>query len=215
MGEADTARGPTRVDEPTRAESTIARRAAEARATVPDLELSTDVDVTDVDGGIARVVFACAAALREHPRANATYRDGRFELHERVNIGVTVALAHSLLAPTIFDADAKSTDEIADELKRLESRALAGELTPPELAGATFVISDFGSFGIDRGTAVVTPSHAATLVTGATRSVPMVRGGVIVPGSVMTLTLVCDHRIMFGAEAARFLRRIADLIQGP
>src|ERR1700736_1984380 len=208
MGEADRARGTTRVVEPTGIERAIGRRAAEARATVPDLELSTDVDVTGVDDGIARIVVACARALREHPRANATYRDAQFELHSRVNIGVALSSADSHAVPTIFDADTKSTDEIAEELRSLEDRAAAGELTQPELSGATFVISDLRTFGIDSGSPVVLPSHAATLAAGAPRSVPVIRDGDIVPAIQMTLTLVSDHCIMFGAEGRRFLRRI-------
>jgi pyruvate dehydrogenase E2 component (dihydrolipoamide acetyltransferase) len=215
MSEADRARGATRIEEPTRAERSIARRAAEARATVPDLELSADVDMTSVDGGTARVLVACARALGEFPRANGTYRDGHFELHERVNIGVTIWSSDAQAVPTIFDAGTKSLEQIAQELERLEARALEGELTPPELRGATFVVSDFGPYGVARASAIVTPSHAATLATGAMRAVPTVRDGVIVPGVQMTMTLVCDHRILFGSDAARFLRRIADLIESP
>lgn len=203
------------MQEPTRAERTIGRRAAEARATVPDLELSTDVDVSGVEVTLPRVIAACARALREHPRANASYRDGQFELHERVNIGVVLSSSDSYVVPTIFDADAKSTSDLTSELERLENRRAAGELTQPELSGATFVISDFGRWGIARASAILTPPHAAALVTGVPRSVPIVRDGDILPGVLMSLTLVCDHRILFGAEAAGFLGRIAELVQQP
>ena len=214
----DSARGSTRIEEPTRAQRTIGRRAAEARATIPHLELASDVDATSweaSEGGwmaTALLVAACARALGEFPRANGAYRDGRFELYSRVNIGVTMAGG---TAPTIFDADARSLGELVDLLEALSARAVTGELTPPELAGATFVITDLGSYGVGHPSTILTPGHAAALAAGAMRTVPVVRDGTIVPGKAMTVTLVSDSRILLGAEAAELLARIKELLEEP
>jgi pyruvate dehydrogenase E2 component (dihydrolipoamide acetyltransferase) len=214
-----TARGSTRIEEPTRAERTIARRAAEARATVPDVELSIDVDTSssaasdDAAATTALLVSACARALREFPRANAAYRDGRFELYARVNVGVVVATHDGYVVPTIFDADTRSLVELRDLLDVATARALAGELTPPEQSGATFVLVDLGAYGVGRASTIISPPHAATLAAGAVREVAVVRGGDIVPGHAMTITLVSDHRILYGAQAARFLSRIGRLLE--
>jgi pyruvate dehydrogenase E2 component (dihydrolipoamide acetyltransferase) len=215
----DTARGSTRIEEPTRAERTIARRAAEARATVPDVELSIDVDVpasvasADRTATTALLVSACARALREFPRANGAYRDGRFELYARVNVGVVVATDDGYVVPTIFDADTHSLAELRELVDAATARAVTGQLTPPEQSGATFVLVDLGAYGVGRASTIIGPPHAATLAAGAVRDVAVVRGGDIVPGHAMTITLVSDHRILYGAQAARFLSRIGRLLE--
>jgi pyruvate dehydrogenase E2 component (dihydrolipoamide acetyltransferase) len=215
---ADTARGSTRIEEPTRSERAIGRRAAEARATVPHLELASDADMSWWgDGGsvTALLVAACARALKEFPRANGAYRDGRFELYSRVNVGVVLPAEGASAAPTIFDADRRSVAELSSVLESLSARAQAGELTPPELAGATFVLSDLGRYGVGHPSTILTPGHAAALAAGAVRSVPTVRDAAIVPGQAMTVTLVCDSRILFGAQAAGVLTRIKELLEEP
>jgi pyruvate dehydrogenase E2 component (dihydrolipoamide acetyltransferase) len=210
-------KGETTVEEPDRIERAIARRSAETRATVPDLEMSIDVDASRLLAAATRegvsttalLVGACAAALREWPRANGAYRDGRFELYSRVNLGITVLGPRSQLIATILDADLKSSVGLDQELARLRSRALAGELTPPEQAGSTFTFADLGPFGVDRADPLIVGSQAASLTAGMVRSVPVVRDGVVAPGHVVTLTLAADHRILFGAQAAGFLAAIA------
>jgi pyruvate dehydrogenase E2 component (dihydrolipoamide acetyltransferase) len=210
-------KGRTRVVEPDRSERAIGRRSAEVRATVPDLELSIDVDAGPIlqiaererVSTTAVLVAACAAALREFPRANAAYRDGHFELYSRVNVAVTLHSASSQVAATLLDADARPLAELDEELKRLRARALAGELTPPEQAGATFTLADVSEYGIHRAGALITPPQAAALTAGAVRAVPVVRDGIVTAGQLLTLTLACDHRILFGAQAAGFLAAIA------
>jgi pyruvate dehydrogenase E2 component (dihydrolipoamide acetyltransferase) len=214
-------KGATTVEEPDRAGRAIARRSAEIRATVPDLELSTDADADRLLDRAARegvattalLVSACAAALREFPRVNGAYRDGRYELYARVNVGVLIQTPEAQLNATILDADAKSPPELDEALKRLSARALAGELTPPEQAGATFTLSDLGTYGVHRAAGLVTPSQAAMLTAGAIRAVPVVRNGTVSPGHQLTLTLTSDHRIVYGAQAAGFLGRVVELIQ--
>jgi pyruvate dehydrogenase E2 component (dihydrolipoamide acetyltransferase) len=219
--EAAGLKGETRIEEPTRGQRTIVRRTAEARATVPDLELDTDVDMESCrrltsESGYsvtAILVRACALALRDVPHANSAYRDGRFELYSRVNVGVTIETEDAYAVPAMLDADRKSLPELTTELEVLTGRAHRGELTRPELSGATFTLTDLGDHGVARSSAIVTPPQAAALVAGAIRNVPVLRDRAIVAGHMMTLTLGCDHRILYGARAARFLSCISDRLQ--
>jgi pyruvate dehydrogenase E2 component (dihydrolipoamide acetyltransferase) len=213
---AEALKGDTTVLEPTRAERAIARRTAETRATVPDLELGAEVDIAPAlaaaagqDCSLAAVlVRACALALRASPRANAAYRDGRYELYSRVNVAVTVATEDGYASPTLLDADTKLLPTLDAELTTLTDRARTGELTPPELAGATFTLTDLGPWGVDRPGTLVSPPQAAALAAGAVRTVPVVREGAVVAGQVLSLTLACDARILFGVHAARFLANV-------
>ena len=125
--------------------------------------------VPSLDAVLAR---ACALALRQVPRANGAYRDGRFELYSRVNVGVTVDTPEGYVAVTLFDADRKSAIELEAELERLSARARSGELTPPELSGATFTLTNLGRYGVAGATAVIVPPHAAALAAGAVRAAP-------------------------------------------
>lgn len=215
------AKGETEALEPTRLEQTIARRSAEARATVPDISMSAEVEISACLERVreeavsleALLIAACAQALAQTPRANGSYRDGRFELHRRINIGVVVETESAQVAATVFDAGQKQPGDLSIELEELQRRAMAGELAPPDLAGATFTFSNPGRHGVSSATPLVQPPQAAAIAAGAVREAPVLRDGAIVPGHLMTLTLACDHRILFEAEAARFLGRIRELLE--
>ena len=167
------------------------------------------------------IVKACALALRDHPRANGSYRDGRFELHARVNIGVAVAAGAedptggALVVPTVFDADTKALGEIARETRALAERVRNGSITPPELSGGTFTVSNLGMYGIRQFTAIVNPPQATILAVGALAPRPVVRKKKLVARQTMSVTLACDHRILYGADAALFLARIRELLEEP
>ncbi len=167
------------------------------------------------------IVKACALALRDHPRANGSYRDGRFELHSRVNVGVAVAAGAEdptggvLVVPTVFDADTKALGEIARETRALAERVRDGSITPPELSGGTFTVSNLGMYGIASFTAIVNPPQAAILAVGAVAPHPVVRKKKLVARQTMSVTLACDHRILYGADAALFLARIRELLEEP
>jgi pyruvate dehydrogenase E2 component (dihydrolipoamide acetyltransferase) len=227
-----TAKGEVAVQELDRTQQTIARRMAESRATVPDFTLQADVDMeaavvareslkaaaTDdraVPSLNDMVVKACALALREHPRVNSAYRDGRFEHYSRVNVGVAVAAADALLVPTVFDADRKTLGEIARETRALSSKARDGSITPPELSGGTFSVSNLGMYGIREFTAVINPPQAAILSVGQVEPRAVVRDGEVVARHLMSVTLACDHRILYGADAAEFLARVRALLEAP
>jgi pyruvate dehydrogenase E2 component (dihydrolipoyllysine-residue acetyltransferase) len=264
VGELASAKGETRVAELSRIQRTIARRMAESKATIPDFALQADVDMQrcvelrtelkrlaqpattapsaqhGVDGQTVAptyndmVLKACALALRDHPRANGSYRDGRFELHSRVNVGVAVAvdaedpLRSALVVPTIFDADSKALGEIARETRSLAERVRDGSITPPELSGGTFTVSNLGMYGVRSFTAIVNPPQAAILAVGSVerRAVVDTKGidrqaqgdahdGGVVARHTMSVTLSCDHRILYGADAALFLARIRELLEEP
>jgi pyruvate dehydrogenase E2 component (dihydrolipoamide acetyltransferase) len=161
------------------------------------------------------VVKACALALREHPHANGSYRDGKALLHSRVNVGVAVAAQNALVVPTVFDADEKSVGEIARETHTLVERVRSGAITPPELGGGTFTVSNLGMYGVRSFTAIINPPQAGILSVGAMAPRAVVRDDQLVARNTMTLTLACDHRILYGAEAAQFLARIRELLEAP
>ena len=216
-------KGDTSIAEPDRGARAIARRSAEIRATVPDLELGRDVDAaaatTLAQGGVsitAVLARACATALRELPWANAAYRDGRYERYSRVNLGITVQTDEGQAIAAVLDADTKSPARLTEEIARLTARARAGELTPPEQAGTTFTLSDLGEHpGAHRWSALVIAPQAAALTAGAAHPAAVIRDGAVVAGQVISLTLACDHRILFGARAAALLARIAELVEAP
>jgi pyruvate dehydrogenase E2 component (dihydrolipoamide acetyltransferase) len=228
----ETAKGQTTYQEPSKLQSTVARRMAESKATAPHFYLEAEVDMSRAVEARGRVkaaaregevvpsfndmvVKACALALREFPRANGAYRDGRFELYSRVNVGVAVAGQDALVVPTVFDADQKGLRQIAAESRALAQRVRDGQITPPELSGGTFTVSNLGMYGIDAFAAVINTPQAGILAVGAIRERPAVRDGAIVPAHLMNVTLACDHRILYGADGAEFLARVRALLEEP
>ncbi|HVS28492.1 MAG TPA: dihydrolipoamide acetyltransferase family protein [Solirubrobacteraceae bacterium] len=228
---AASGRGETTIRELTRTQQIIARRMAESRATVPDFTLTTQVDMERAveqrrqlkdlarDGHAPSyndmIVKACALALREFPRANGSYKDGQFALHERVNVGVAVAAEDALIVPTVFDADVRPLEQIAVATRELAEKVRAATITPPELSGATFTVSNLGMYGITSFTAVINPPQAAILAVGAIELRAVVQDGTVVSRHRMTMTLSCDHRILYGAPAGQFLARIRELLEHP
>lgn len=233
-GEAspETAKGQVSYEELGKTQQLIARRMAESKATAPHFYLRAVVDMSlavdgrrklkegAVEGSVVpsfndMVVKACALALREHPRANGAYRDGRFELYSRVNVGVAVAAEDVLVVPTVFDADRKGLRQIAQDSRELAGKVREGTITPPELSGATFTVSNLGMYGIESFSAVINPPQAAILAVGAIEERPVVRDGEIATAQLMGVDLACDHRILYGAPAAEFLARIKSLLEEP
>ena len=228
----ETAKGQTAYEDLSKLQSTIARRMSESKATAPHFYLEAEIDMSRAVEARARlkasagesevvpsfndmIVKACALALREHPRANGAYRDGRFELYSRVNVGVAVAAQDALVVPTVFDADRKGLRQIASDSRALAQRVREGAITPPELSGGTFTVSNLGMYGIDNFSAVINTPQAAILAVGAIKERPVVRDGEIVPAQMLGVTLACDHRILYGAPAAEFLARVRALLEEP
>jgi pyruvate dehydrogenase E2 component (dihydrolipoamide acetyltransferase) len=230
----ETAKGEVEVVTLNRLQQTVARRMSESKATVPHFYLQMEIDMSEAvkmraqlkqvveEGRPAptfndMVVKACGLALREFPRANGAYRDGKVELYSRVNVGIAVAGQDALVVPTIFDADRKSLGEIAVEARELAGKVRDGTITPPELSGGTFTVSNLGMYGVDNFSAVINPPQAALLAVGAVSSKPVVddTSGTILARQLMGVTLACDHRILYGADGAQFLARVRDLLQQP
>ncbi len=213
----------------TRTQSLIARRMAESRATVPEFALEVEVDMgaalamRQELAAVAEprpslndiIVKACALALRRHPRANGSFSGERFVLHPQVNVAIAVAVEGSLLTPVVAGADAKSVGEIARESRRLIERARAGQLSPAELDGGTFTVSNLGMFGIDRFEGIINAPQAAILCVGAVRDRPVARESAVVIRPVASMTLAADHRILYGADAAAFLVDVQHFLEHP
>ena len=227
---ADGAKGEVRIQELTRLQRTVSRRMAESKATAPDFQLNMEIDMSGCVELRSRlkevsdpapsfndmVVKAAASALTEFPRANGAYRDGQWELYSRVNVGIAVAAQETLIVPTIFDAHKKSLGAIARDARELIGKVREGNITPPELGGGTFTVSNLGMYGIESFSAVINPPQAAILAVGALKKKPVVDdSGRIVARDMMGVTLICDHRILYGADAAEFLARIRQLLEKP
>jgi pyruvate dehydrogenase E2 component (dihydrolipoamide acetyltransferase) len=227
-----TAKGTVEVVGLTKLQQVVARRMAEAKATAPHFYLTSEVDMSAAVAARTRikelsgegevvpsfndmVVKACAIALKRFPRANGSYRDGRLELYSRVNVGIAVAARDALVVPTVFDADRKGLREIAADARSLAAKVRDGSITPPELSGATFSVSNLGMYGIRSFGAIVNPPQAGILAVGEIADRPVVRDGEVVPGKLMEMTLSCDHRILYGAEGAEFLAEVRRLLEEP
>jgi pyruvate dehydrogenase E2 component (dihydrolipoamide acetyltransferase) len=228
-GPAERGRGETTSVELTPTQATIARRMAESAATIPVFTVSADVDVSTI-AALRReardrldvlpslndfVVKAVALVLRELPRFNASWADGRVALHSRVNVGVAVAAEEALYVPVVFDADRKSLAEIAAETRRLADLARRRALRPEELGGGTFTVSNLGMFGIRSFRAIVDPPQVAILAVGAVRRAPVETGSGVTFRDLMEVTLTCDHRVVYGADGARFLSALRDRLERP
>jgi pyruvate dehydrogenase E2 component (dihydrolipoamide acetyltransferase) len=229
----ETAKGTVAYEELSKLQQVVARRMSESKATAPHFYLETEIDMTAAvearkrlkelagEGEVVptfndMVVKACALALKEFPRANGSYKDGKFELYSRVNVGVAVAAQDALVVPTIFDADKKGLREISADTKRVAARVRDGAITPPELSGGTFTVSNLGMFGVTNFSPVVNLPQAGILAVGALGPKPVVdSSGAVVVRQLMGVTLACDHRILYGADGAQFLARIKALLEEP
>ena len=228
---SDSPKGAVTAEQLTRVQQVVARRMTESKATAPEFVIGVEVDMEEAIALRTRlaalsgeekppsyndfIVKACALALREYPRANGSFVDGRFELYEHVNVGVAVAANDALVVPTIVRADRMSLGEIARESRRLAERVRDGSVTPAELSGGTFTVSNLGMFGISEFIAVINPPQAAILAAGEMKRTPVEHDGEVALRHVLKLRLTCDHRILYGADAAGFLRRVKELLQAP
>ena len=133
-----------------------------------------------------------------------------------MNVGIAVAADDALVVPTIFDADSLALAEIGAESRRFAKRVRREEITPPEVDGGTFTITNLGMFGASRFLPILNPPQAAILAVGAVARRPAFdEGGNVVARDLMNATLVCDHRIVYGADGARFLARVRELLEQP
>lgn len=225
--EEGTKRGTTTRTAPTRAQAQVARRVAEARATVPHWTAATDVDLTaalaarDAAGGtppaepVDLVARAVGLALPRHPRLNGTWRDGRIETWSRVNLGVLtdVDRGANLVAATVYDADTTSLLDLAVARRAVQGRVVGGTLTAPDTAAQTFVLADAGPDGPDRFEVVPPPGVGSAIAVGAVRDRPWVVGGELAVRPVATLTLGADHRLVHPVHGQAFLGEVRRLLE--
>ncbi len=214
---------------------TIARRLAESKFTSPHFYLTADIDMSKAVSFRAQineasaaqdgpkvsfndlVTKACALALRRHPWVNASWVEdkGEVHLHHDVHVAIAVAVDEGLLTPVIRNADRKGLGEISSETRELAAKARNRELQPDDWSGSTFSTSNLGMFGIDEFTAIINPPNACILAIGAIRDTPVVRGGQVVPGKQMKVTLSCDHRVVDGATGSEFLTAVRGYLEDP
>ena len=213
----------------------VARRLTESMQSAPHFYLTTRVDVTRLlelraelnrqlaDGGQDRkvsvndlLVKACAGLLAANRELNVSFGGDKLIVHNRVHIGVAVAVDGGLLVPVVRDADQKSLTQVAREAGELVERARAGKLSGDDMGGGTFTVSNLGMLGVEQFTAVINPPEAAILAVGAAGPEPVATAdGQVEVRQVLRLTLSIDHRAVDGATGARFLAQLKDVLEQP
>ncbi len=207
----------------------IAKRLGESKFSAPHYYLAVEFDM---DNAIAFrqqfnsipdtkisfndiVVKACALALRQHPQVNSQWFDDRMQLNNHVHIGVAVAVEDGLVVPVVKFANEQSLPQIGSAVRDFAGRARNKKLTPQEMEGSTFTISNLGMFGIESFTSIINQPNSAILSVGSIVQKPVVKNGQIVVGNTMKLTLACDHRTIDGATGAAFLQTLKGFIENP
>jgi len=208
---------------------TIARRLAESKFTAPHYYLTIEVSMDEAMKSRAvintvpdtkvsfndMVVKACAMALKKHPQVNSQWREDAMIINHHVNIGVAVAVEDGLVVPVLNFTDQMTLSQIGASVKDLAGKAKNKKLTPAEMEGSTFTVSNLGMFGIQSFTSIINQPNSAILSVGAIEEKPVVKNGQIVVGNTMTLTLACDHRTVDGATGAQFLQTLRIYLENP
>ncbi len=207
----------------------IAKRLSESKFTAPHYYLNIEVDMSNAIASRKRinnlpetkvsfndlVVKACAMALKKHPQVNTTWGDDAMIYNQHVHIGVAVAVPDGLMVPVLKFADHMSLTQIGAAVKDLAGKARNKKLTPAEMEGSTFTVSNLGMFGITDFTSIINQPNSAILSVGAIVEKPVVRDGQIVVGNTMKVTLACDHRTVDGATGAQFLLTLRAFLENP
>jgi pyruvate dehydrogenase E2 component (dihydrolipoamide acetyltransferase) len=207
----------------------IAKRLAESKFTAPHYYLNVEFDMENAMAFRAQynsipdikisyndmIVKACALALRQHPQVNSQWFADKMQLNNHVHIGVAVAVEDGLVVPVVKFANEQSLPQIGAAVKDFAGRARKKKLTPQEMEGSTFTISNLGMFGIESFTSIINQPNSAILSVGAIVAKPVVKNGQVVAGNTMKLTLACDHRTVDGATGAQFLQTLKGYIENP
>jgi pyruvate dehydrogenase E2 component (dihydrolipoamide acetyltransferase) len=161
------------------------------------------------------IVKACAMALRKHPQVNSQWTQDATKIAKHIHIGVAVAVDEGLLVPVLKFADQMSFSQIGANVKELAGKARSKKISPDEMQGSTFTVSNLGMFGIKEFTSIINAPNSAILSVGAIVEKPVVKNGAIAVGNTMTVTLACDHRTVDGATGAKFLQTVRMYIENP
>ena len=172
-------------------------------------ESQTKVSFTDL------IVKAAALALTKFPNVNASYSDGKLEVHKQINVAIAVALEEGLVAPVVHDADKKPLRQMAAETKELAQHARDNQLRAHEVTGATFTISNLGMFDVESFIAIINPPECASMAVGSIRKIPVIIEGSVAASKRMKVTVSADHRVLDGAVAAKFLQEFKRRIESP
>ncbi len=161
------------------------------------------------------IVKACALALEKYPRFNMSFTDDGYRVSKSVNIGIAVALDDGLIVPAVLNCQGKSLGTIAHEARDVAERARGGSLRQPEIADGTFTVSNLGMYGVETLIAIIQPGQSAILGVGTVEPRAVVRDGAVTARETMSIALSADHRVTNGAEGARFIAEIRDLLEHP
>ncbi|MEZ7915677.1 MAG: 2-oxo acid dehydrogenase subunit E2 [Polaribacter sp.] len=161
------------------------------------------------------VVKACAMALQKHPQVNTSWTDNNTIYHSHIHVGVAVAVDDGLLVPVVKHTNHMSLTQIGATVRDLAGKARKKKISPVEMQGSTFTVSNLGMFGIENFTSIINQPNSAILSVGAIVEKPVVKNGQIVVGNTMKLTLTCDHRTVDGAVGAQFLQTLKTFIENP
>ncbi len=218
-------------EEMSKMRQTIAQRMAASKREIPHFYVTAEIDMDEAvrlkesieaaelfDEDITYndiIIKACALALMRHPRLNSSYENGGIRIHPDINIGIAVAVEDGLVVPVIRECQRLSLAEIAQAAHRLVAKAAQGGFTSAELSGGTFTISNMGMLGVEHFAAVINPPQAAILAVSAIKERPVVRKGQIVVGKTMMVTISCDHRVVDGVVAGRFLQELRRFLENP
>ena len=208
---------------------TIASRLSQSKFTAPHFYLTSEVDVENLislrqninqtlDEKISFndiIIKAVAFSLRKHPNINVSWSEDNIILNENINIGVAIAVDEGLLVPVINNADKNSILDISNKIKDFAERSRNKKINLEELSGNTFTVSNLGMFGIDEFTAIINPPDACILAVGAIKQKPIVKNNEIAIGNIMKVTLSSDHRLVDGAEGAKFLKTLKTVLESP
>ena len=208
---------------------TIAKRLGESKFTAPHYYLNVEFDMDNAMAFRAQyntvpdtkisfndiIVKACALALREHPQVNSQWFADRMKLNNHVHVGVAVAVEDGLVVPVVRFANEQSLPQIGAAVRDFAGRARNKKLTPQEMDGSTFTVSNLGMFGIESFTSIINQPNSAILSVGAIVQKPVVKNSQIVVGNTIKLTLACDHRTVDGATGAQFLQTLKGYIENP
>ncbi|CEN47858.1 pyruvate dehydrogenase complex dihydrolipoamide acetyltransferase [Capnocytophaga canis] len=208
---------------------TIAKRLSESKFTAPHYYLTIEIDMENAINSRSEinklpdtkvsfndmVVKACAMALKKHPQVNTSWKGDVTVYNQHVHIGVAVAVEDGLVVPVLKFTDSLSLTQIGGQVKDLAGRARNKKLTPAEMEGSTFTVSNLGMFGIEEFTSIINQPNSAILSVGAIVEKPVVKNGQIVVGNTMKVTLACDHRTIDGATGAQFLQTLKTYIENP